>query len=96
MTTENKNIAVTDMDKINELNSCRQNRKTESILLDDTHIKEEVQYDLSNGKSFENMVKSKVITGNHNWQRKKQTFVVEKLTKTVKFDINALNQHGSK
>ena len=96
MTTENKNIAVTDMDKINELNSCRQNRKTESILLDDTHIKEEVQYDLSNGKSFENMVKSKVIIGNHNWQRKKQTFVVEKLKKTVKFNINALNQHGSK
>lgn len=41
------------MSKINELNYCRRNRKTESILAYNTQIKEKVQYGLSNGKGFE-------------------------------------------
>lgn len=47
------------MVKINELNSCKQNRNAESILVD-TKIKTEIKYCVNNSKSFENMVKSKV------------------------------------
>ena len=50
---------MTDMDNINQLNSCRQNRKAE-IIVADTQIKGELDHCLNNGKSFEKMVKSKV------------------------------------
>ena len=48
------------MGKINELNSCRRNKKAGSILID-IQIKEEVEYCLNNGKNIKNMVKSKVL-----------------------------------
>ena len=48
------------MGKINELNSCRQNGKAGSMLVD-TQIKGEVEYYLNNGKKIKNMVKSKVL-----------------------------------
>lgn len=48
------------MGNINELNSCRRNRKAGNILVD-TQIKEEDEYCLNNGKNFKNMVKSKVL-----------------------------------
>ena len=48
------------MGKINELNSCRQNGKAGSMLVD-TQIKGEVEYCLNNGKKIKNMVKSKVL-----------------------------------
>ena len=58
--SEEREINVTDMDKIAELNSYRLLRKAESVLIE-TAINEEVEDCLRNGKSFSNIVRCNVL-----------------------------------
>ena len=58
--SEEREINVTDMGKIAELNSYRCLRKAESVLIE-TAITEEVKDCLRNGKSFSNIVQCNVL-----------------------------------
>lgn len=55
-----REINVTDMDNITELNSYRRLRKAESVLIE-TQIKEKVEDFLNNNKSFSNIVQCDVL-----------------------------------
>ena len=55
-----REINVTDMDRITELNSYRRLRKAESVLIE-TQIKEKVEDFLSNNKNVSNIVQCDVL-----------------------------------
>ena len=67
--SEEREINVTDMDKIAELNSYRLLRKAESVLIE-TAINEEVEDCLRNGKSFSNIVQCNVLLKTVNGKEK--------------------------
>ena len=58
--SEEREINVTDMDKIAELNSYKRLRKAESVLIE-TAINEEVEDCLKNGKSLSNIVQCNAL-----------------------------------
>ena len=67
--SEEREINVTDMDKIAELNSYRRLRKAESVLIE-TAINEEVEGCLRNGKSFNNIVRCNALLKTVNGKEK--------------------------
>ena len=67
--SEEREINVTDMDKIAELNSYRRLRKAESVLIE-TAVNEEVEDCLKNGKSFSNIVQCNALLKTVNGKEK--------------------------
>ena len=67
--SEQREINVTDMNKIAELNSYRRLRKAESVLIE-TAINEEVEDCLRNGKSFNNIVQCNALLKTVNGKEK--------------------------
>ena len=81
--SEEREINVTDVDKIAELNSYRRLRKAESALTE-TAINEEVQDCLKNGKSFSNIVECNVqCIDNRKWKREVNRRFKRKNTKFI-------------